>query len=164
MRIASLTLWQTRFSRKSHHVRKNLFSKNIYSYNYFISSHFFLQMQTRISKAFLFNHCQKPRIFNCYYNYGFYFRLINKYCNGVKVLSFIFIYEHMPFHEIFNIHELFIHYTNLLYGAKLSSIYSCFIRLLFLLHSGLNLDCLPILNFDFNFNFEAKIYTFLTFI
>ena len=79
MRIASLTLWQTRFSRKSHHVRKNLFSKNIYSYNYFISSHFFLQMQTRISKAFLFNHCQKPRLFNCYCNYGFYFKLINKY-------------------------------------------------------------------------------------
>ena len=88
MRIASLTLWQTRFSRKSHHVRKNLFSKNIYSYNYFISSHFFLQMQTRISKAFLFNHCQKPRIFNCYYNYGFYFRLIKQILQWGKSIKF----------------------------------------------------------------------------
>ena len=69
MRIVSLTLWQTRFSRKSHHVRFLFFLNFIYILSFYIIS-LFPQMQTRISKAFLFNHCQKPRIFN--YNYGFY--------------------------------------------------------------------------------------------
>ena len=113
--------------------RKNfLFFQNFIYISFYIIS-LFPQMQTRISKAFLLNHCQKPRIFN--YKYGFYFKLINKYCNGVKVLNSFLIYAHVPFDEIFNIHELFIYYTYL-YGTKPSSIYSCFIRLLFLLHSG----------------------------
>ena len=62
------------------------FQNFIYISFYIIS--LFPQMQTRISKAFLFNHCQKPRIFN--YNYGFYLKIINKYCNGVKVLNAFF--------------------------------------------------------------------------
>ena len=52
MRIASLTLWQTRFSRKSHHVRFfYIFFKTLFIYN-FISSHFFRKCKPAFQKLF----------------------------------------------------------------------------------------------------------------
>ena len=52
MRIASLTLWQTRFSRKSHHVRFFYFFKTLFILYHFISSHFFRKCKPAFQKLF----------------------------------------------------------------------------------------------------------------
>ena len=111
-----------------------IFSKTLFIYH-FISSHFFRKCKPAFQKLFYLTIIKnRESLIIIKLRLLFW---INKQILqlGVKVLNSFLIYAHVPFHEIFNIHELFIYYT-CLYGTKPSSIYSCFIRLLLLLHSG----------------------------